>query len=214
VSSNVPRFSDCSQWTDDDSEIGVANRKIAVTNCRELSPVRQGNPAKADLSERLAAADEPPPLLHPNMSKIYRQRGCGLHKRVQDQSTRLEAVEVLRQLVDQVTLVPEDGDHAERRLGRDAELCRRQEKARHRYEGRAFWRFWIAGIVGCGDMKPPRLELARQAGLPSKSQLGDDQTRLSRPQVLLCCLVPDRQSWRQLLLLLSCQSQLTLWRRR
>src|SRR5687768_3777680 len=44
VSSNVPRCSDCSPWTDDDSEIGIANRKIAGTNCRELSPARQGGP--------------------------------------------------------------------------------------------------------------------------------------------------------------------------
>ena len=42
---------------------------------------------EADLSARLAA----------------------LHERLQDQSTGLEAMEVLRQLVDQVTLVPENG---------------------------------------------------------------------------------------------------------
>ncbi len=67
---------------------------------------------KADLSERLVATDEPPPLLHPNMSEIYRQRITALHERLRDQSTRLEAMEVLRQLVDQVTLVPENGELA------------------------------------------------------------------------------------------------------
>jgi site-specific DNA recombinase len=62
---------------------------------------------KAELTELLANAEEPPPLLHPNMAEIYRQRISALYERLQDEATKAEAVDTFRTLVDQVTLVPE-----------------------------------------------------------------------------------------------------------
>jgi site-specific DNA recombinase len=62
---------------------------------------------KAELTELLANAEEPPPLLHPNMAEIYRQRISVLYERLQDEATKAEAVDTFRTLVDQVTLVPE-----------------------------------------------------------------------------------------------------------
>ena len=35
---------------------------------------------KAELTELLANAEEPPPLLHPNMAEIYRSRLASLHE--------------------------------------------------------------------------------------------------------------------------------------
>ena len=43
------------------------------------------------------------------MVEIYRQRVAALHETLQDETTKLRAAEVFRSLVDQVTLVPENG---------------------------------------------------------------------------------------------------------
>ncbi len=39
----------------------------------------------------LARATEPPPLLHPNMAELYRQRIAALHERLQSEETKAEA---------------------------------------------------------------------------------------------------------------------------
>ncbi|WP_323009862.1 hypothetical protein [Paracoccus sp. (in: a-proteobacteria)] len=67
---------------------------------------------KAELTEKLANADEPPPLLHPNMAALYAQRIAALSENLQHEDSRAQAAEILRSLVDQVTLVPEGGELA------------------------------------------------------------------------------------------------------
>lgn len=62
---------------------------------------------KAELTDLLANAEDPPPLLHPSMAEIYRQRISALYESLQGEEERSEAAEVFRTLVDQVTLVPE-----------------------------------------------------------------------------------------------------------
>ena len=62
---------------------------------------------KAELKDQLADA-EPPPLLHPNMAEIYRQRIAALYESLQNEDGKAEAAEVFRTLVDQVTLVPDE----------------------------------------------------------------------------------------------------------
>ncbi|ARC36771.1 recombinase family protein [Paracoccus yeei] len=67
---------------------------------------------KAELTEKLANANEPPPLLHPNMAALYAQRIVELSENLQHEDSRAQAAGILRALVDQVTLVPEDGELA------------------------------------------------------------------------------------------------------
>ena len=67
---------------------------------------------KAELTEKLANADEPPPLLHPNMAALYAQRIGQLYEHLQDEDGRSRAAETFRSLVDQVTLVPDNGELA------------------------------------------------------------------------------------------------------
>ena len=67
---------------------------------------------KAELTELLANADEPPPFLHPNMAQIYQDRIRQLYENLQREEERAQAAEVFRSLVDQVTLIPEDGELA------------------------------------------------------------------------------------------------------
>jgi site-specific DNA recombinase len=65
---------------------------------------------KAELAGLLANSEEPPPLLHPNMAEIYRQRISALYERLQSDDGRTEAADVFRTLVDRVTLLPDGNE--------------------------------------------------------------------------------------------------------
>ncbi|WP_282128835.1 recombinase family protein [Roseobacter litoralis] len=67
---------------------------------------------KAELAEMLANADEPPPLLHPNMAHVYQDRVGKLCENLQREEDRGPAVQVLRSLIEQVTLMPDNGELA------------------------------------------------------------------------------------------------------
>ena len=67
---------------------------------------------KAELEQVLADAEEPPPLLHPEMATFYRDQVSTLHEALQadTEATRLRAGEVLRSLVKEIILTPEAGE--------------------------------------------------------------------------------------------------------
>ncbi len=67
---------------------------------------------KAELEQALVDAEEPPPLLHPEMATFYRQQVSALHEALQadTEATRLKAGEVLRSLVKEIVLTPGDGE--------------------------------------------------------------------------------------------------------
>jgi formate dehydrogenase maturation protein FdhE len=60
------------------------------------------------LEEIIAAADLPPPLLHPEMAGCYRTRVERLHAALngETEEERLEAAEALRTLVESIILTP------------------------------------------------------------------------------------------------------------
>ena len=64
---------------------------------------------KAELTAALASSDEPPPVLHPSMAVVYRERVAALHEALQQDETRAQAAEVIRSLVSEIVLTPEDG---------------------------------------------------------------------------------------------------------
>ncbi|KGM34183.1 recombinase family protein, partial [Inquilinus limosus] len=64
---------------------------------------------KAELEARLSGAEEPPPLLHPNLAEVFRQQIAALHEKLQAEETKTEAAAIVRGLVDRITLVPEGG---------------------------------------------------------------------------------------------------------
>ena len=59
------------------------------------------------LEAQPAATEEPPPLLHPEMARIYRTKVTELAKALQEPDTRSEATEALRGLVDAIVLIPD-----------------------------------------------------------------------------------------------------------
>jgi site-specific DNA recombinase len=93
--------------------------RIEVRRQKLIEMVMQGVPAsevrdemtgnaarREELKARLAAAAEPPPLLHPSMAQLYRQKVDGLVQALQEPDTRIEAAETLRGLVDEIILTP------------------------------------------------------------------------------------------------------------
>ncbi|WP_246811634.1 hypothetical protein [Mesorhizobium silamurunense] len=82
---------------------------LSVEEVKERGDVLRAR--KAELTDFLRAADEPPPVLHPAMASQYRLRVHQLHERLQDDSEeqRIEAANVLRTLIEDIILTPEDG---------------------------------------------------------------------------------------------------------
>jgi site-specific DNA recombinase len=65
---------------------------------------------REELKTGLAAADEPPPLLHPGMADLYRQKVTALAQALEQTETRTEASEALRGLIDAIVLMPNQGE--------------------------------------------------------------------------------------------------------
>jgi len=64
---------------------------------------------REELKARLAAADAPPPLLHPERAERYRQKVTTLTQALERSETRTEATEALRGLIDAIVLTPDEG---------------------------------------------------------------------------------------------------------
>jgi site-specific DNA recombinase len=67
------------------------------------------NAVRREKLEAHLAATEEPPLLHPEMARIYRTKVTELAKALQEPDSRSEATEALRGLVDAIVLTPDDG---------------------------------------------------------------------------------------------------------
>jgi hypothetical protein len=64
---------------------------------------------RKELQAQLETANEPPPLLHPEMGELYRQKVTTLAQALERSDTRTEATEALRGLIDTITLTPDQG---------------------------------------------------------------------------------------------------------
>ena len=67
---------------------------------------------KAEIETRLVDAPAPPPLLHPNMAELYRQKIATLHESLQNEVSRTQTVEAIRSLITRIRLIPESGELA------------------------------------------------------------------------------------------------------
>jgi hypothetical protein len=64
---------------------------------------------QTDLRARLYRAAQPPPLLHPNMADLYREKVVQLARGLEFEESRIGAAEALRGLIDAIVLTPEEG---------------------------------------------------------------------------------------------------------
>ena len=85
-----------------DDEVAVDEGKGRDEGPRRLG----GRSSKA----QARAADEPPPLLHPEMAGLYRQKVTALAQALEHPETRTEASEALRGLIDAIVLTPNQGE--------------------------------------------------------------------------------------------------------
>ncbi|MDE1905548.1 MAG: recombinase family protein, partial [Rhodospirillales bacterium] len=94
-----------------DRELDKAIQAIldGVPGARLKDKIGQLEARKAELTALVAEAKQPPPLLHPNMAEVYRRKVTDLATALGNPSTRLEAAEMIRMLVDRIILTPEDG---------------------------------------------------------------------------------------------------------
>jgi hypothetical protein len=64
---------------------------------------------RIELLAQQQAAPPSMPRLHPNLAELYRQKVMNLVEALNDESSRLEAAECIRELIEEIRLVPEDG---------------------------------------------------------------------------------------------------------
>ena len=83
----------------------LANEDIRVVLVTTHCSLRE-----AIQEERLAEAPSPPPLLHPNMAELYRQKIASLHASLQNEATGTQAREAIRSLITRIKLIPENGE--------------------------------------------------------------------------------------------------------
>ena len=85
--------------TDDDAPVRALKQELVDLQARQLA-----------LQRELGSIDAPMPLIHPNLAEVYRQRVAQLHDALQNPATRDEAFTLIRSLIDEIRLVPENGE--------------------------------------------------------------------------------------------------------
>jgi plasmid stabilization system protein ParE len=84
--------------TEDDAPIRALKQELVALEARQLL-----------LHQEMAAAEAPGPLIHPNLAEVYRRQVERLHEALRDPATRDEAFALIRSLIEEIRLVPEDG---------------------------------------------------------------------------------------------------------
>jgi hypothetical protein len=65
---------------------------------------------KARLQSEIEGAPEPSTRLHPNLAELYRKKVAGLQDALVDPATKTEALEILRSLIDRVSVSAGEND--------------------------------------------------------------------------------------------------------
>ncbi|GBQ09101.1 recombinase family protein [Acetobacter cerevisiae] len=78
-----------------------------VPGSRLKDRIGQLESRKAEIEARLADTPSPPPLLHPNMAELYRQKIAMLQDSLQNEVTGTQAKEAIRSLITRIRLIPE-----------------------------------------------------------------------------------------------------------
>jgi hypothetical protein len=65
---------------------------------------------RIDLLGQFENTPPPTPRLHPNLAELYRQKVMNLAEALNEEDTRLEAAECIRELIEEIRLVPKRGE--------------------------------------------------------------------------------------------------------
>ena len=111
---------------------------------------------KENLTKRRDAADAPPPLLHPNLAVLYREKVTTLAAALEQPETRREAADALRGLVDAIVLNPVENELRIELKGNLAAMLSAAQNAKRSPEGDLSLQ--IAMVAG-GGFEPPTFGL-------------------------------------------------------
>ena len=103
---------------------------------------------QSQLRNRLADATDTEPFIHPNLAEIYRAKVANLSSLLEDPQHKAEAFDIIRGLIDQVRLVPENGElriDLRGELAGILSLCDSKAKPASSYEERARQIKMVAG---------------------------------------------------------------------
>jgi DNA invertase Pin-like site-specific DNA recombinase len=84
--------------TDEDAPVRALKQELVTLEARQLA-----------LQQDLEGARAPAPLLRPSLAEVYRQRVEHLHEALREDGTRDETFDLIRSLIDEIRLVPDDG---------------------------------------------------------------------------------------------------------
>src|SRR5262245_13764719 len=65
---------------------------------------------RIELLGQLESAPPSLPRLHPNLAELYRQKVVNLAEALNEEDTRLEAAECIREIIEEIRLVPKHGE--------------------------------------------------------------------------------------------------------
>src|SRR5262249_56920259 len=89
--------------------------------------VRIRGRGQSELTNEVAGASSPAPLIHPNLAEVYRQKVAALNEALREPASKDEAFDLIRSLIEAIRLVPEDGKlriEIKGELAGILELCR------------------------------------------------------------------------------------------
>ena len=98
---------------------------------------------RVDLLGQMKDAPPPMPHLHPNIAEVYRQKVDNLAEALNEERTCAEAAECIRELIEEIRLLPENGTLKIELYGELAALIDSQTEPLHQ-------RNWGARNAGCG----------------------------------------------------------------
>ena len=129
------------------AEIERRTRKLVELITEDDAPVkalkaelRTLEQRQGELEKALSVATAPAPLIHPNLAEVYRQKVAALHEALDDPRSRDEAFGTIRSLIDEIRLVPENGElriEFKGELGGILSLCEASDARKPGHEGRA-----------------------------------------------------------------------------
>ena len=116
-----------------------------------------------ELQDILDHASDPEPIIHPNLAEIYRAKIENLSSLIYDPQFKAEAFDIIRSLIDEVRLIPENGDlriELKGELAGILSLCDAKKRPATSYEERAEQ---IKMVAGAGFVQDPTMLKLRKA---------------------------------------------------
>lgn len=155
----IERSSDLESWRTESERIERELQKL-------LTAIKTGGPIeaivsdmkrlegrKAELTELLANAQEPPPLLHPNMAEVYHQKIAALYRDLQSEETKARLRKRSGRWSAGWTSFRTKERRQSSRVATWAPFSgfRQARKTRRPFGSRGLEQPASAGMVGCGD---------------------------------------------------------------